>query len=236
MSLEKISVTLYDLFGYVLPGFLILLGVSVIEATFVHSNVFYLARLVKNPVVVTILAYFLGHMAHATASWLKRRFRRAFTDDANRLSAPLYARVKEEIRSFYGLPEGGDDAARLDTLETYQLSEAYLSIAGGHLDRDVYLAREGFAKSTMVAAAFLALTLIACVVAGGAAVRVQAAADSLVRMTWYGTVLAALCAVWAAAVFRRQFLFFSRIKNNYAMLAFLAHRRKDTRLDPPRIG
>lgn len=230
MSLEKINVTLYDLLGYVLPGFLILLGVSILEATFAHSHIFYIARLVKNPVVATILAYFLGQIAHVTASWLKDRYRKRFTDYAFRLSVPLRKRVKEELRTFYDLPEDVLGAAKLTTLETYQLSEAYLSVTGGHLDRDVYLAREGFAKSTMVALTFFGLALLACLIPGGAVVQTQPESASLIRVTWYGTLGMALAAWAAAAVFRRQFLFFSRLKNNSAMLAFLAHRQKEEKL------
>ena len=39
MSLDKISVTLYDIFGYLLPGYIIVAGASIFEATFSKSSI-----------------------------------------------------------------------------------------------------------------------------------------------------------------------------------------------------
>jgi hypothetical protein len=230
MSLDKINVTLYDLLGYVLPGFIVLFAGSIVEATFFHSHLFYLAKLIKNPVLIVILAYFIGQILHATASGLKQRLRRQFTDENNRLSTPLYERVKEELRDFYDLPGEGDNPAQMSTLDTYMLTEAYMAISGGYLDRDVYMAREGFSKSTMVAMTLLALTFAACALHGDTVLRLQETPNSVARLSWYGSAIAALLAFGAALVFRRQFLFFSRIKNNYTMLTFLANRQKETKL------
>lgn len=51
MGLDKISVTLYDLLGYLLPGYVLLLACSVAEASFWGSSVFALSRISRNPIL-----------------------------------------------------------------------------------------------------------------------------------------------------------------------------------------
>ncbi len=225
MNFEKISVTIYDILGYILPGFVVLFAISLIEATFLRSHVLYLERLAHNPVIATVIAYFLGQVSHAIASWLKVKRRVWFTDEKNRLSKPVLARTEEELRAFYGI--NLTDGCFLNTLEMYQLAEGYVAVSGGFSDRAVYLAREGFAKAGMVAMFFLFGTLVSCAVSGGAVVRLSSSPSDMVELSWIGTASCALLVIWMALIFRRQFLFFSRLKNNYTLLAFLAYRLKE---------
>ncbi len=61
MGLDKISVTLYDLLGYLLPGYVLLLASSVAEASYwERSSLFSVSSIGHNPVLAAIAAYFLG--------------------------------------------------------------------------------------------------------------------------------------------------------------------------------
>jgi len=70
MGFDKISVTLYDLLGYLLPGFIFLLVCSVAEASWFGTSLFALARYKNNPIAASIIAYFLGQAGHALATWV----------------------------------------------------------------------------------------------------------------------------------------------------------------------
>ncbi|MEO6390721.1 MAG: hypothetical protein ABIP75_02645, partial [Pyrinomonadaceae bacterium] len=65
MGLDKITLSLYDFFGYLLPGYILFVAASVVEATFTGFNFFALTRLNKNLVLAAAAAYFMGQIAHA---------------------------------------------------------------------------------------------------------------------------------------------------------------------------
>src|SRR6185503_4769988 len=94
MSLDKLSITLYDLLGYLLPGYLLLVGCSLAEASFFTSSLFALSRISANPISTAIAAYFLGQTSHALSSILKNK-RHKWFDDGGRYS--LKPEISKEV-------------------------------------------------------------------------------------------------------------------------------------------
>ncbi len=71
MSLDKISLTLYDFLGYLLPGYILTFVCSLVESTFFGSDLFSLSRISNNVLPFTVVAYFLGYVAHNIGSLLR---------------------------------------------------------------------------------------------------------------------------------------------------------------------
>lgn len=223
MSLDKISLTLYDFLGYLLPGYVLILVCSLVESTFLGTNLFSLSCITDNLLPITVIAYFLGQASHGIGSLLKEWRYGWFSDRSLRLSSPLLERVQEVAKDTYGVKLG--DGEKLDTLELYLLADSYVVASGGSIERDVLMAREGSFKASMVAFGFLSLVLFSSLIVGGT--KIQAQPGTFTRLTWITTTALAVVTLCLTLLFRRRFVFFNRVKVNNALLAFLALREKD---------
>ncbi len=152
LDLSKIVVTLYDVFGYLLPGYVVLVACSIIEATFVGTPFLSLSFFGSHPLQFAVVAYFLGHVSHSIASWISgsERGRALLRTSPKRMNAELCAAARSELNVAYGLNEEVRDA--LTRLEVYMLADAYLVAAGASAERDLLVTREGFFKQSVLAA------------------------------------------------------------------------------------
>jgi hypothetical protein len=93
VDLSKIAVTLYDVFGYLLPGYVLLFACSVFEATFLGTWFLSLSFLTAHALPFAVAAYFLGQVGHAIASWCTEhpKLRRIVQAPRERLTQTLYA-------------------------------------------------------------------------------------------------------------------------------------------------
>lgn len=224
MSLDRISLTLYDFLGYLLPGFVVLIGCSLAESTFTGSALFSLSRFGEDLLLYIILAYFFGSATHRIASLLKDwQYRWFAASKSLHLSAPVFERVREVAKDAYGVRTGEEE--ELDTLEVFRLADNYVVASGGSVERDVLMAREGFCKASMVAFGFLSLVLLSAVPVGG--LIVQSQPNTFTYSTWYVTAALAAVTLSLAFLFRSGFIFYNRIKINTVHLTFLALREKD---------
>jgi hypothetical protein len=224
MGLDKISVTLYDLLGYLLPGYVLLLACSVAEASYwERSSLFSVSRISRNPVLAAVAAYFLGQASHAVASWIKAKRYRWFDDRGSyRLSPEVADRVYEVILETYGIKPDGD--RKLSKIDRYLLADSYIVASGGSVERDIMTAREGFFKASSVAFAALALTVLSTLFAPHT--RVQTQPDVFIYPTRLSVVALTAFLLLFVWLFRQRFIFFSCVKNNNALLTFLALRQK----------
>lgn len=216
MGLDKISVTLYDLLGYLLPGYVLLTVCSFIEATFWTTDVFALSRLNNVSILSLILAYFLGHVSHGLAAWLKLAKPDWFKGGAYTLTPAIRNRVTESLKKVYGLEVKDDDLSRLDV---YLLSDNYILANGGSVERDILTAREGFFKASMIA---LALVTIALPLSLFTVPRFQISPGNYVLLSSITVIVLTACGLLLTALFRKRFIFFNCAKNNNAALTFLA--------------
>ena len=222
MSIEKIGLTLYDFLGYLLPGYVLILSCSLVESTFLGSDLLSLSRVSGNYLPFTIAAYFLGHVSHGIGSVLKDRLYKWFTDRKGRLSSPLFERVRESARNTYEISQ--DPGSSLAPLETYLLADSYIVASGGSPERDILTVREGFHKASMVAFGFLLVVLLSCLGLGGA--KIQTQPGTFTRLSPLLTGVLALVTTIMTLVFRRGFMFFNRLKINKILTVFLALRQK----------
>ncbi len=186
MEAKNLGLSLFDILGYLLPGYVLLVCLSVIEATFVHSSFFSLSLLGTNWIFSTIFAYFLGHICFFLATFSKDSFYFLFKKPRERnnetrflrflnkirlwiykvsfgnqdkgLSEPLYQTVKKSILETYRL--NTDDSGKVTTMERYLLADSYVLASGGADERASLFVREGFYKSSTVAFAILSMAFL----------------------------------------------------------------------------
>lgn len=218
MSLDKISVTLYDLLGYLLPGFVLLLVFSIAEASFFgNSSLFALPRIEQHPLISSIFAYFLGHASHGAGSWLIDKRHKWFAYKGFKLSPAVMRRVSQTINETYRLEMEEDE--KLSSAETYFLADSYIVAHGGSTERDILTAREGFYKATMIAFAVLFITLLSTAFIR---TRIQIQSGVFTTVNWVGTILISAGVLLLVGLFRQRYMFFNCIKKSNTMRTFLA--------------
>lgn len=225
-GLDKISVTLYDLLGYLLPGYVLLVGCSIIESSFLASDLFALSRMSQNPVLCVVVAYFLGHMSHAMGSWIIRKGKRWFDNSGYVINAKVMKRVSQVVNETFGLDM--DEAELTASDEVYLLADSYIVASGGSAERDILMARDGFFKASMAAFLLLGFTLLASLFA---TTRIQIRPGAFVSITRFGAALISAFIFFLAFLFRRRFIFFNCIKRNNTLRTFLALRQKSSSQD-----
>lgn len=216
--MDKISVTLYDLLGYILPGCILLFTASLVEATFGGSRHLSLSAMTANLALSAVASYFLGAVAHSTGSILKDRFPNFFSDKKSRLDQSMLDRAREIAKGLYGF--AGENERDLTTLEIYLLADSYVIASGKTVEREVLQAREGFYKASMVAMAALSMVFFFAAIFGGAVV--QFGEKSVEELSRTSTLLLGLTGMILTLVFRRGFRFFNRVKINNTILLFMA--------------
>jgi protein-S-isoprenylcysteine O-methyltransferase Ste14 len=233
MGLDKISVTLYDLLGYLLPGYVLLLACSIAEASFWGSGVFALSRISRNPILAAVVAYFLGQASHAVGSWIKTKRYKWFDDRGSyRLNPEVCEQVSQVLQETYGLKLGEDK--KLSKIDRYVLADSYIVASGGSVERDILMAREGFFKASVVAFAVLSLTVFSTLFAPVARIQVQPGV--FVFPNRFGIISLTIILLLLVWLFRQRFIFFNCIKTNNALLTFLALRQKGTEGRDPDKG
>ncbi len=218
MNLEKVSLTLYEFLGYLLPGFLLVFACSLIEATFLNTSALSLSNISGNLVASSIAAYFLGHASHRLGSVLKERRRSWFSDTKRRLNPLLYERVCEALKLAYRIELPIDTS--LSTLDTYILADNYITASEEWSEREVLMAREGFFKASMVGFGIVTVVFFVAMAFGG--VRLQSVAGDYIELDPVATGVLAGIALFLTVLFRSGFLFYNRLKVNNTLITFLA--------------
>jgi hypothetical protein len=157
---KDIQVTLYDIFGYLLPGSVVGLAMVLgFWSIFWPSSPFVIP--LKLPaVVVTFLllaAYLSGHLAQAMSNIVER-----WSDASKRFDEkiPLSSDLEKLLRASAGKHLGAA-ASNLDAKELYLLCDQSLVHNCSMGERDIFIYREGFYRGNSVALAFL--TIVLCV-------------------------------------------------------------------------
>lgn len=227
MGFDKISVTLYDLLGYLLPGFVFLLVCSLAEASWFGSSLLALSRFKSNPIAASIVAYFLGQAGHAASTWIiaNTKIRKSWLGgkETYQLGTKIDQRLQQVIQETYSLEMGGEELAKSDV---FLLADSYIVASGGSSERDIFMAREGFFKTSALAFAILGLVFLIGIIGK---TKVQFQPCSFVLLTWVQTATLGVLALFLAFLFLRRYVFFNCVKNNNALVTFLALRHKDSK-------
>jgi hypothetical protein len=222
MGLDKISVTLYDLLGYVLPGFLLLLACSIIEAAFGDSSLFAISEVRSNTVLALVTAYFLGQTSHALASRVSAKEKHRLRNGSYQLGDSVTRRISETLIDTFKIEQ--DPNKPLSHSDMLLLADGYILASGGSVERDVLMAREGFFKSSAVAFALVGVVNLAVLLFSD--FRLQTEPRKYVSLSYPGAVGLTVVMFLLSWIFLSRYRFFNCVKRNNILLTFLALRHK----------
>lgn len=159
---KELQVTLYDMFGFLLPGVIVLAtGVVLFWAVYLpQPQVTLAAPDATGWVVLVVLAYFCGHMAQSFGNVLEKLYKP--TEDMVLKGAGPYRLPDEVVQACAAKAKEtlGLDASGLAPKWLYRLCDDAVQRSGKLGEREVYVYREGFYRGTAVAFLTLAFSLL----------------------------------------------------------------------------
>lgn len=161
--------TLYDIFGYLLPGIFATLGCYLLVSAIARPHAPLNPAVLSYPVVVgslLLIGYTVGHLLQAISNvlpWFSSQdatslLTAADSENGNAgacLSAAAVQLLNDRLRQTFGPQVDG-----LTGAEKYALVDEARALALREGDREVYVYREGFYRGMAVAAAVLSIGLV----------------------------------------------------------------------------
>lgn len=248
MNFDKISLTLYDLIGYLLPGTILLMTLSTAEATFpgfCNSHLLTLKNIQANPVPFVILAYYGGQICHVIGStvrdrlgiWaakchagtqplgiIKTRWLRLIEPKGSSVAPAISEEIEKEVCKAYNLTHeqlGSSSQARDSSC--CLLADNFVQATAIVGEREVFLAREGFFKASFAAFLGAFLLLVISLPFGGAAI--NQTAQEATKLGWIPSALVGVICLGIAIIFYHRQAYFACLKRIHVKLLFLALRR-----------
>jgi hypothetical protein len=219
--LQPISVTLYDIFGYLVPGAMTLLAIVIAAwtATTPRTTLQLIPQSAQLWVAAALVAYVAGHVVQAIANLLARCIpspERVVLAGRGVATIPkcLADAVRERLGARLGVPGDG-----LPPECVYALCDETVVQRGVTDDRQMYVYREGFYRGMAVAFLLLSLSIIARAFVPGGAVKVGSTMQPMAWGLW--ALLAALSAAATYFMFAR-YQRFAAYRVTRAILGFLA--------------
>jgi tetrahydromethanopterin S-methyltransferase subunit B len=240
-GLADIKVTLYDIFGYLLPGLVVLTGAAVFFwAVFVPDIPIHSPTL-SGPewFAVLIAAYILGHLAQALANDIgfvlvrvvgsfkspeMREFAALAETHQAKLRKATHIHWDETVKEKDKDKELGREAGLL-----YDACDASVAQYGSTANREIYIYREGFYRGLVVGFSIGLIGLLVRLLVGGAQVQNGDDIDPIPSSTlWFLVCFVAVGIVLTYIRYRRFREF--RIKN--AFLSYLVLAEEFGKLTP----
>jgi len=226
--LQGIQVTLYDVFGYLLPGFVFLAAIAILfwAVCFPTAPLPWPLEIQANWWVVAAVAYVAGHMAQALANRFDKAVRPRGSEDL-RLAGPGLAKLPDDLvrcAKRKASRIAGVGADKMDDLLLYRLcDEAVAQGDASRADRDMYIYREGFYRGLGFSLLALVLALLARAWIPGAAFAPWETPQPIPTMAFW--LLGVLCAAAALLSYERAARF-EGYKLRQAVLGFLVLQAK----------
>lgn len=215
---KELQITLYDIFGYLLPGSIILIAVVVLFwSLFWPSAPLALSADVPTLAAVGLVfsAYLAGHLGQGIGNFMEKLPNVKRNLETNLpLSTELSGLVRDAVAVRFG-----EHARSLNPNDLALLCDQAMIYVGSPGDREIFVYREGFYRGNCVALALLGLTLVLRLVCSPAVIYL---ADARVEIHRNQLALAAVIAAFGTWLSFRRYLRFSAHKNATCLARFLA--------------
>lgn len=211
--------TLYEVFGYLIPGGVALLGFALLYWSLFASRVpLAIATLqpgVGSSTVIVVLAYVIGHAVQAVGNKIFRHV------EATALTMPGAANIRDRARETAGeligiVPE------QLEPRWVYRILDEYAIQKGQPGDRDMFIYREGFYRGTSTALFFLSATLLVRLVSPGAAIQFP---KWVFPVSFLPLVLTACIVAWLGLLLFHRYKRFADYRVTRAVLSAMVIRQ-----------
>jgi|HubBroStandDraft_6_1064221.scaffolds.fasta_scaffold01566_14 hypothetical protein len=155
---KELQITVYDVFGFLLPGSVVAVAVAVgFWAVLWPAGTLFIPLQLPALAVsyLLLISYLCGHLAQAMSNIVERWSKSSTRFESKiPLSPPLEKILRESSAKHFGAAAG-----ELSAKELYLLCDQALVHNHSVGERDVFIYREGFYRGNSVALAFLAMSL-----------------------------------------------------------------------------
>lgn len=166
--LANFAFTLYELFGYLLPGGVALVGIILLAwALFVPLVPLGIATFQPGLAMwtgIVVASYVLGHAAQAVGNKVLRSVEKSAL--AMNDATWMRDQARHAAAELLGVP-----AEQLDPRSVYRILDEYAVQTGRPGDRDMFIYREGFYRGTCTALFFLSTTLLVRSIVPGSSIQ-----------------------------------------------------------------
>jgi len=221
-GLAHVRVTLYDIFGYLLPGLVVVVSLAgLVWSIFLPSHPLHSPRLSGAEWFGAVIAgYFLGHLAQALADdagWVWRKAGGGASPEKRILCGVSMKELTEKANASPLLAAlfAGDHT---DWDVVYQTSDTAVAQCGSTADREIYQYREGFYRGLVVALFLGFVALIIHLIRGGVTIQTGAQTHAIGR---WPIIFALFVVVIAGVLSYVRFRRFEQYRIRNALLAFV---------------
>lgn len=215
--LKDLQVTLYDIFGYLLPGIVVLVALWVLAWAlyFPHAPLGPLDLSGDERIFLTIAAYFLGHVVQAVGNMIARFLSAKAEEQVVSCEMPHVLVENARTRAGKSL---GVNLTHLKAKWLVQVCDEAFAACGTAGEREVFQHREGFYRGLAIAFCLLSLAVLARLVVPGSTIEVGHATYPVPIAAWsFLCVLLALSTVLTWLRYRR----FQRYRIVHAITGYL---------------
>ncbi len=240
--MKEIQFTLYEVFGYLLPGIVLCAGLGLVFWAIYFPQAVIDFDLKTVEVWVTFLAfgYVAGHVAQALGNKLVKQFGSAeqkIITDPNAFPAELVKACRAKIATILAADtqQGLVLADRIDTAEpTKDLPPLWLFrfcddavLRSGKLgEREVYIYREGFYRGTFIGFVVLTVGMMAFAFRLWFGTESGTARIGFVEVTGWRVVYFAAITAFAARFLWTRYWRFAEYRVSQALIGFLTIKEK----------
>lgn len=218
--LENFAFTLYELFGYLLPGGVALLGLILLYwSVFISRAPLALASFrpgFGTWVAIVVTGYILGHAVQALGNKLLRRIERSVLAMDN-------AGWIRELAKSAAVEVSGAPANSLDGPWVYRILDEYSTQNAKPGDRDMFVYREGFYRGTCISLFFLALMTLVRAFVPNAVIRFS---SSCYEVTRWELLVSTIITAGVGWLFLQRYRRFTEYRINRAVLSALIVRKQ----------
>jgi hypothetical protein len=156
---KDIKISLYDIFGFLLPGFILFIGLSLVIGCFIDCGapIAVRSRGVQFWLALAVLSYFFGHFSQALGNVYTdfKPFRVDKKDAFSELPMPFQDRIRTVLQDKYGV----DCSKEFDSRLIYLLVDESVLQLGNSTEREIFQYREGFYRGLAVSLLVLTVAL-----------------------------------------------------------------------------
>lgn len=216
--LKDLKVTLYEIFGYVLPGGLFFLAVFTIFWSIFLPHVSAPVR-VNTPETIAIIllaSYFSGHVVQALGNVLAKVTQVTDSSIAEEIAVEigcLYDVVRRDVVQKLNVNES--DLKLADIVRITDETNVQVGVTG---DREVYQYREGFYRGLSVACIMLTIAIVVRMVAGPPGVEYL---DVAYKLTMNMLVFCIIITASGAVLFHYRFIRFAKYRVRHGFISYL---------------
>jgi hypothetical protein len=221
--IDKIQLTLYEIFGYFLPGTIAAGALAILYwALCIPAVAFPVFKIHPDAVgwgALVALSYMLGHIIQG----LGGKYLGGIEEKVLGPNGSIPPAIVASAQSL-AAQQSGVKSEDLDSKSLFRIADQY-SLNGPVGDRDVYIYREGFYRGCTVALALLSIALIARALSGWTQLRFPAYVFFVSSMQ---LLVSALIAISAARICKKRFERFGEYRVARAVFAFLVFSKQES--------